>query len=71
MNAALHRIAITQWRGIGPGRAYVMARMAAGDTKTEAIRAFRHRLSDVVFRLLIADEKVRDEVVECEFSVAA
>src|SRR5262249_53761763 len=32
VNAALHRIAITQWRGEGPGQAYVKRRMTAGDT---------------------------------------
>jgi len=31
INAALHRIAVTQWRGVGEvGRAYVATRMAAG-----------------------------------------
>jgi hypothetical protein len=33
--------------------------MAAGDTKTEAIRALRRRLSDEVFRRLQADEAAR------------
>jgi transposase len=57
VNAALHRIAITQWRGVGPGRAYVERRIAAGDTKTEAIRLLRRRISDHVFRRLLADER--------------
>jgi transposase len=57
INAALHRIAITQLRGVGTiGRAYVERRMSKGDTKTEAIRLLRRRLSDEVFRRLIADE---------------
>jgi hypothetical protein len=38
------------------GQAYVAKRLAAGDTKTEAIRALRRRLSDEVFRRLQADE---------------
>jgi len=59
VNAALHRIAVTQWRGVGPGRDYIERRIAAGDTKTEAIRALRRRLSDVVFRALLADERAR------------
>jgi transposase len=71
VNAALHRIAITQWRGLGTGRAYITARMAAGDTKTEALRALRRRLSDVVFRLLIADKKARDAVIEHDLATAA
>lgn len=71
VNAALHRIAVTQWRGLGPGRAYMLTRMAAGDTKTEAIRALRRRLSDVVFRLLLADEDAACAVVEDDLQLAA
>jgi len=57
VNAALHRIAITQWRGVGSqGRAYVEARMGAGKTKTEALRLLRRRLSDEVLRRLLADQ---------------
>lgn len=57
VNAALHRIAITQWRGVGgAGRTYVQRRIAAGDTKTEALRLLRRRISDDVFRRLRADE---------------
>jgi transposase len=59
LNAALHRIAITQLRCPGLGQAYVAKRMAAGDTKTEAIRALRRRLSDEVYRRLQADEAAR------------
>jgi transposase len=57
VNAALHRIALTQWRGVGSlGRAYVEHRIATGDTKTEALRMLRRRLSDEVFRRLLLDE---------------
>ena len=57
MNAALHRIGVTQWRSVGTiGRAYVERRMAAGDSKTEALRMLRRRLSDEVFRRLLVDE---------------
>lgn len=59
LNVALHRIAITQVRLGGPGRLYLDHRMAAGDTRTEAIRALRRRISDEVFRRLRADEAVR------------
>jgi transposase len=71
VNAALHRIGVTQWRGVGPGRGYVQARMTAGDTKTEALRALRRRLSDVVFRLLVADEITREGVLETPLPLAA
>jgi hypothetical protein len=33
--------------------------MAAGDTKAEAIRALRRRISDEVFRRLTADDAAR------------
>jgi hypothetical protein len=59
LNSALHRIAITQLRCPSLGQAYVTKRLAAGDTKTEAIRALRRRLSDEVFRRLQADEAAR------------
>jgi transposase len=59
LNSALHRIAITQLRCPSLGQAYVTKRQAAGDTKTEAIRALRRRLSDEVFRRLQADEAAR------------
>lgn len=70
VNAALHRIAVTQWRGVGTGRAYIERRMVAGATKTEAIRALRRRLSDVVFRVLLADERARAEF-GCDALLAA
>jgi transposase len=59
LNVVLHRIAITQIRIGGPGRAYFERRLAAGDTKTEAIRALRRRISDEVFRRMRHDEAMR------------
>jgi len=59
LNVALHRIAITQIRLSGSGKAYLDHRLAAGDTRTEAIRALRRRISDEVFRRLRADETAR------------
>ena len=59
LNAALHRIAITQIRLAGPGKTYLDHRITAGDTRTEAIRALRRRISDEVFRRLRADEIAR------------
>ena len=57
VNAALHRIALTQWRCVGtPGHDYLVKRMANGDNKKEALRLLRRRLSDEVFRRLLTDE---------------
>ena len=59
INAALHRIAIVQLRLGGEGAAYVRKRMAAGDSKREALRALRRRISDEVFRRMRRDEQLR------------
>jgi len=56
VNAALHRIAITQAGRPTLGQAFIARRLAAGDTRTEALRLLRRRLSDVVYRTLLADE---------------
>lgn len=55
LNAAIHRIAVTQMRCHDDARAYLDRRMANRDTKTEALRALKRRLSDVVYRSLLAD----------------
>ena len=55
-NWALHMIALTQTRGLGPGGAYVEKLLAAGKTRTEALRLLRRRVSDAVFAALRADE---------------
>ena len=52
LNAALHRIAVTQIRLDGLGRAYYQRRRAQGDTTMEALRALKRRLARVVFNLL-------------------
>lgn len=59
LNLALHRIAITQMRIDDRGRAYLEHRRTSGDTKTDAIRALRRRISDEVYRRLRADEAAR------------
>ena len=56
LNAALHRIAITQARSEGLGRPYLEHRLREGDTKKEAVRALKRRLSDEVYRRLRSDE---------------
>jgi transposase len=53
LNAALHRIAITQIRlAHSPGHAYYHRRRAQGDTSREAIRALKRHLARTVFNLL-------------------
>lgn len=55
LNAAIHRIAVTQLRCHQPARDYRDRRIAMGNTKKESIRALKRRLSDVVYRALVAD----------------
>ena len=71
LNLALHRIAITQMRIDERGRAYIEHRRTAGDTKTEAIRALRRRISDEVYRRLSADETPRANAASALTAVAA
>lgn len=56
MNYALHMIAVTQARGIGPGRAYLLKQQGRGKDRTAAVRLLRRRLSDTVFTALRADQ---------------
>jgi transposase len=56
VNSALHRIAVTQAREPTLGRLYFERRIAQGNTRKEALRLLRRRLSDVVYRTLLADE---------------
>ncbi len=55
LNAAIHRIAVTQMRCHDGAKTYLSRRMASGNTKTEALRALKRKLSDVVYRTLLAD----------------
>jgi transposase len=55
LNCALHRIAVTQKRCHPPAQAYLARRATAGSTPAEALRALKRRLSDIVYRALLAD----------------
>jgi len=55
LNAAIHRIAVTQMRIHQPAKDYLERRITLGNTKTEALRALKRHLSDVVFRALMSD----------------
>jgi transposase len=57
INCALHMIAVTQARGIGPGKDYLDKTLARGKTRKEALRLLRRQLSNAVFTALLADEK--------------
>jgi transposase len=55
LNAALHRIAITQARVHPAARTMLERLQSAGKSRREAIRILKRRLSDVVYRTLLTD----------------
>ena len=55
LNHALHIAAVVQYRMPGPGRDYYLRKRADGKTHLEALRCLKRRLSDVVYRCLLAD----------------
>ncbi len=61
LNAALHRIAVTQIRLDGLGRAYYRTRLDAGASPTEALRSLKRRLARVVFHHLHTDHQTRNQ----------
>lgn len=58
LNAAVHRVALTQARALPEARAYLEHRAEAGATRKEAIRSLKRRLSDVIYRALLADARL-------------
>jgi transposase len=58
LNAAIHRVAITQAHYHRDARAFLERRRAAGDTKAESLRALKRRLSDVIYRALLLDAEL-------------
>jgi transposase len=50
-------MAIVQLRHDTEGRRYYRRKLAAGKTPMEALRALKRRLSDVVYRQMLADAK--------------
>ena len=68
LNAALHRIAVTQIRLEGLGQAYYRRRIHAGDSKTEALRCLKRRLARVVVHHLHTDH--RNRIQPCQPAAA-
>lgn len=60
LNAALHRIAVTQLRIHEPAKLYVAKKRSEGMSKTEAIRALKRHLSRVVFKTLTSMQRPAD-----------
>lgn len=68
LNAALHRIAVTQIRLDGLGQTYCRHRLAEGDSTPEALRCLKRRLARVVFNHLHTDHNNRQK--PCQLAAA-
>jgi transposase len=55
LNAAIHRMALTQARCHEPAIVFLKRRETMGNTRSEARRALKRRLSDVIYRTLLLD----------------
>jgi transposase len=57
LNHAIHIAAVTQIAHDTPGRAFYLRKQAEGKTKKEALRALKRRISDAIYRQLVADTR--------------
>ena len=62
VNCALHMIAVTQARGVGPGKQYLQKQTGRGKDRVAGLRLLRRRLSDVVFAAQRADQPAAGHV---------
>jgi len=60
LNHAIHTAAVTQISHQTPGRVYYDKKLDEGKTNKEALRALKRRISNVVYRQLIADARRHD-----------
>jgi transposase len=68
LNAAMHRIAVTQIRLHGLGAAYYRKRLDAGASRPEALRCLKRRLTRVVFHRLHTDNQ--NKIRPCQTAAA-
>ena len=70
LNAALHRIAVTQMRVHPPAQAFIERKRSEGMSTREALRCLKRHLARVVFRALSEMERASaNRVVTVEFAV--
>ena len=55
LNYALHMVATSQARSDAPGGAYYRKKLAEGKSRKEALRCLKRRVSDAVYKSLVAD----------------
>ena len=59
MNHVIYIAAVVQIRNDTPGRAYYRRKLAAGKTPMEALRCLKRRISDAIYRQLLADARAQ------------
>jgi transposase len=59
LNHALYRMAMVQVRRPSAGQAYYRRKLAEGKSPKEALRCLKRRLSDAVYRCLLADQHLQ------------
>jgi transposase len=57
LNYALHMVAVCQARSDARGGSYYRKKLAEGKSRKEALRCLKRRVSDAVFRSLVADSQ--------------
>jgi transposase len=57
LNYALHMVAVCQARSDARGGAYYRKKIAEGKSRKEALRCLKRRISDAVYRSLVADSR--------------
>ena len=55
LNYALHMVATSQARSDAPGGTYYRKKIAEGKSRKEALRCLKRRISDAVYKSLVAD----------------
>jgi transposase len=55
LNYALHMVATSQARSDAPGGTYYRKKLAEGKSRKEALRCLKRRISDAVYKSLVAD----------------
>ena len=58
LNHALYMMAMVQVRRPSAGQAYYQRKLAEGKSPKEALRCLKRRLSDAVYRCLLADQRL-------------
>jgi hypothetical protein len=59
----MHMIAVCQARSDPRGGVYLRKKLAEGKSRSEAMRCLKRRISDAVFKALLADSQLAQQTV--------